>query len=79
MVVSSCECHCDLGVGKKANIEVTGGGEEMLLSMVRLCGMEVPPSTGLDISRSLPLNISFLLKDEQKDLKSHSCIANVRS
>ena len=41
---------------------ITGGGEETLLSVVRPCGMGVPPSEALDMSGSPHLTISYLLR-----------------
>ena len=42
---------------------VIGSGEEIpLISAVRPCGMEVPPSEALDMSGNLHLIISYRLK-----------------
>ena len=45
-------------------MEIMGGGEETPLTIVKLCGMEVPSSGALSMSRSLHLNIGYLLRDE---------------
>ena len=42
------------------------------LSVIRLCGMEVPLSNAWIMIENLYLTISYLLKDEQKDLDSKS-------
>lgn len=39
---------------------VISGGENTLLSVVRLCRMGVPPSMTLDISGNLHLTIGYL-------------------
>ena len=49
---------------------VTDGGEETPLSAVRPCGMGVPPSEALDMSRSLHLTIGYLLRIGYGDLES---------
>ena len=49
---------------------ITGGGEDTRLSVVRPCGMGVPPSEALDMSGSLHLTIGYLLRIECGDLKS---------
>ena len=49
---------------------VTGGGEEILLSAIRPCGMGVPSSEALDISRSPHLTIGYLLRIRCGDLES---------
>ena len=49
---------------------ITGGDEETPLSVVRPCGMEVPPSEALDISGSPHLTIGYLLKIGCRDLES---------
>jgi hypothetical protein len=41
---------------------VTSGGGETPLSAVRPCGMGVPPSEALDMSRSPHLTIGYLQK-----------------
>ena len=50
--------------------EVTGGGEEIPLSAVRPCGMEIPPSEALDMRGSLHLTIGYLVRIECRDLGS---------
>ena len=55
---------------------VTSGGEETPLSAVRQCGMEVPPSDALDMSRSPHLTIGYLLRIGYGDLESND--ASVR-
>ena len=45
-----------------------GGGEEIPLSIIRLCGMRVPPSGALDMSGSPYLTIDYLLRDEREGL-----------
>ena len=49
---------------------VTSGGEETPLSVVRPCGMEVPPSKALDMSGSPYLTIGYLLRIGYGDLES---------
>ena len=49
---------------------VTGGGEEIPLSAIRRCGMRVPPSEALDMSGSVHLTISYLLRMGCRDLES---------
>ena len=53
-------------------MKVTSGSEETSLSVGRWWWMEVPPNEALDMSGSLHLTISYLLKDKQKDLESKS-------
>ena len=48
---------------------ITGGGEEIPLSIVRPCGMEVPPSEALDMNGSLHLTVSYLLRIGCGDLE----------
>ena len=43
---------------------IRDSSEETLLSIVRPCGMEVPPSGAFKMSESLYLTIDYLLKDE---------------
>ena len=43
---------------------VMGGSEDIQLSTVRSCGIEVPLNKALDMNRSLYITISYLLKDE---------------
>ena len=45
------------------------GGEEIPLSMVRLCGMEVPPNKLLNMNESLHLTIAYLLRGECEGLE----------
>ena len=45
-------------------MRIMGGGEEIPLSAVWLCGMEIPSTGILDISRSLHLTIGYLLRIE---------------
>ena len=45
-----------------------GGREETLPIVVRACGMEVPPSTTLEMSGSVHLTFGYLLKSEHKGL-----------
>ena len=49
---------------------IMGGGEQILLSAVRLCGMGVPPSEALDMSGSPHLTIGYLLRIGCRDLES---------
>ena len=49
---------------------ITGGGEETLLSAVRLCGMGVPRSGASDMSGSPHLTIGYLLRIGYGDLDS---------
>ena len=51
---------------------VTGRGEETPLSGVRPCGMGVPPSEALDISKSPHLTIGYLLRIRCGDLESQA-------
>ena len=48
--------------GPRATIRIMGGGEEILLSVVKLCGMEIPPNEALDTNGSLHLIIGYLLR-----------------
>ena len=50
------------------------------LLAVRLCKMDVTPCLTLDMCRSLHLIFSYILKNEQRDLKSKSLgwICNMR-
>ena len=43
-------------------MEVTHGGGRILLSTIRLCGMDIIPSMALDMYKSLHLTILYLLK-----------------
>ena len=52
-----------------ANTGVIGGGEETPVSVIRPCGMGVPPSEALDTSGSLHLTIGYLLRVECRDLE----------
>ena len=45
------------------NLDGHGSGRGTLLSVVRLCGMNVTPSMALDMCRNLHLTIPYLLKD----------------
>ena len=56
--------------GQEATTGVTGGNEEKTLSVVRPCGMEVPPSEALDKSGSPHLTIDYLLRVGCGDLES---------
>ena len=47
---------------------ISGGGEKTRLNAFRLCEMEVPPNGALDMSESLHLIISHLLKCECRGL-----------
>ena len=47
---------------------ITSGGEDTLLYAVRLCRMEIPPSEALDMSESVHLIISYLLRDKHGGL-----------
>ena len=49
---------------------VTSGGVETPLSAVRPCGMEIPPSGALDMSRSPHLTIGYLLRIGYGNLES---------
>ena len=40
-------------------MRVTGGGKEILMSGVGLCGMEIPPSGASDMSKNLYLSIGI--------------------
>ena len=51
---------------------VTGGGEETPLSLVRPCGMGVPPSEALDMSGSPYLTIGYPLRIGCGDLESQA-------
>ena len=42
------------------------GGDDTLISAMRLCGMRVPPNGALDMNASLQLSINYLLKDEYR-------------
>ena len=59
---------------QRATIVVINGGKETLLSAVRPCGMEVPSSRALNMSKSLYLTINYLPRGEQNNLefKPHS-------
>ena len=48
----------------KGTMGVMDGGEETPLNMVKLYGMGVPPNGALDMSGSLHIIISYLLRDE---------------
>ena len=48
---------------------VIDSGKNILLSVVRLYGMEVPPSEALDMNGSLHLIIGYLLMNEHRKLK----------
>ena len=48
---------------------ITSGGEKTPLSAIRPCGMEVPPSKALDMTRSLHLTIDYLLRIEYRNLE----------
>ena len=61
--------YCGDLEGPRATTGVTGGGEETLLSKVRLCGMGVPPNKALDTSKSLHLIIGYLLRVDYGDLE----------
>ena len=63
-------CHHSGTMVTREGQEVTGGGEEIPLSAVRPCGMEVPPSEALDMSRSPHLTIGYLLRIRYGDLES---------
>ena len=56
--------RCNPGEGQGPPWEVMDGGEEILLSGIRLYGMEVLPSKALDMSGSSYLTISYLLRNE---------------
>ena len=61
--------HCgDLG-GQGTTIRVTGGGEETPRSVIRLCGMGIPPSGALDMNRSLLVIIGYLLRGEYEGFR----------
>ena len=49
---------------------VTGDSEETLLSVIRPCGMGVPPSEALDTGGSPYLTIGYLLRIRCGDLES---------
>ena len=49
---------------------ITGDGEETPISVVRSCGMEVPPSEALDMSGSPRLTIGYLVRIGCGDLES---------
>ena len=51
--------------GQSSTIKITNGGEETPLSVIRLCGMEIPPSRALDMSGSPYLIIGYLQRDKQ--------------
>ena len=53
---------------RETTIEVMGDSRETPLNVVRLYVMEILPSGALDISRSLHLIISYLLKDKKRRL-----------
>ena len=66
--------------GHGAIMEVMHGGDGILLSVVRPCGMGVRPRKALDMYGSSYLTISYLLKGEQGDLeeKSRAWIGDTR-
>ena len=70
-MVALSQHHGDLD-GHGAIMEVMHGGSGTPLSAVRLFGMGVTPSKALDMYRSPHLTISYLLKDEKRDLVEKS-------
>ena len=68
---SSLTAHRSLLAALRSHASVVpSGDEETPLSAVRPCGMGVPPSEALDMSRSLHLTIGYLLKIGYGDLES---------
>ena len=72
--------HCGDLSGYEITTGVIGGSRQTLPNVIRPCRMIVLQSGPLDMSRSLYLTISYLLKDERKDLesKSQGWIGNIR-
>ena len=62
-MMSLCWYHGDLE-DQRATMRITGRNEEIPLTLVRLRGMKIPPNEALDMSGSLYLIISYLLKNE---------------
>ena len=58
-------------------MEITDGGEETLLSKIRLCRMEIQPKKTLNMSGILHLTNGYLLEDEQEVLM-FGTLSNIR-
>ena len=58
--------------GHGVTIEIIYGGIETLLSIVRLCRMDVIPNLAFDACESPHQTISYLPKDDERDLESKS-------
>ena len=58
--------YSDFG-GQRATIGITGGSEKIPLSIIKSCGMEIPPSGTLDMNGSLHLIINYLLRCERRE------------
>ena len=55
--------------GQKAIKKITSGGEEIPLTVDRLCRMKVLPSEALEMNGSLYLTIGYLLKNVCKGFR----------
>ena len=53
-------------------MEIMIGGRETLVSIVKLCKMNISPRIALDMSRSPHPTIGYLLKDKHGHLESRS-------
>ena len=72
--------HCGDLDGHGAFIGIMYGGDEIPLSAVRSCGMDVTPRKALDMYESPNLTTPYLLRGEQGDLedKSRAWIGDIR-
>ena len=61
--------HHSNSEGPRGHHASHGDGEEILLSVVRPCGMGVPPTKALNTSGSPHLTIGYLLKVKCEDLE----------
>ena len=69
--MSPCRCHSDLN-GHGITIELIDGRREILLITIKLYRLSLPPRGVLDMNESPHLIIVYLLRNEQKNLKSKS-------
>ena len=75
-MVSSLQ-YCGDQKDQRVTTRISGGGEETLLSEIKPCGMEIPPSEALDTSKSRHLTMGYLLRDEHGDLEFQSLLAKI--
>ena len=60
-MVFLCQHYANLS-GQGMTIGIMGGDEETLFSMIRVCGMGVPPTRALNMSERPHLTIDYLLQ-----------------